>query len=120
MQYNGVAEQGRRARSPPEGMTGKAEHGSSGESMRPISARQDESSLPRIPSADSYNGNSGRKGKAKGANASTSGMRSGHNGGSSSPSLGAPPKDLGTMIYLLGTQSSSMNARRLAQATGPS
>jgi hypothetical protein len=32
-------------------------------------------------------------------------------------SLGQTPKDLGTMIYLLGTQSNSMNARRLGSSS---
>ena len=43
-------------------------------------------------------------------------MGGGGGGGNTSSggnSLGQTPKDLGTMIYLLGTQSSSINARRL-------
>ena len=45
----------------------------------------------------------------------TSSARGSGGGGSRSEahSLGQTPKDLGTMIYLLGTQSSSINARRL-------
>ena len=75
--------------------------------------------LPRIPSADARNAPS-RKGKGKGGSqGSMPGLHSSCSAGSSS-AAGAPPKDLGTMIYLLGTQSSSMNARRLAQAAGPS
>lgn len=48
--------------------------------------------------------------------AATSG---GGGGGSRSDanSLGQTPKDLGTMIYLLGTQSNSMNARRLGSSS---
>ena len=33
----------------------------------------------------------------------------------STPTLSAAPKDLGTVIYLLGTQSNSMNARRFLE-----
>ena len=33
----------------------------------------------------------------------------------SQPALGPPSKDLGTMIYLLGTQSSSINARSMGR-----
>ena len=36
--------------------------------------------------------------------------------GGGGSSLGQTPKDLGTMIYLLGTQSSSINARRLGSS----
>ena len=49
----------------------------------------------------------------------TSSARGSGGGGSRSEahSLGQTPKDLGTMIYLLGTQSNSMNARRLGNAS---
>ena len=36
-------------------------------------------------------------------------------GSASQPALGPPSKDLGTMIYLLGTQSSSINARSMGR-----
>ena len=47
----------------------------------------------------------GEKGSARGS--------AGGGSRSEAQSLGQTPKDLGTMIYLLGTQSSSINARRL-------
>ncbi|KAL1524719.1 hypothetical protein AB1Y20_019603 [Prymnesium parvum] len=65
--------------------------------------------LPRIPSADRSNPQRSAR-KARGGGGSRS----------AATASGPPPKDLGTMIYLLGTQSSSMNARRLAHAAGPS
>ena len=43
--------------------------------------------------------------------------RAGGGSRSEAHSLGQTPKDLGTMIYLLGTQSNSMNARRLGNAS---
>jgi len=39
----------------------------------------------------------------------------GGGGSASQPALGPPSKDLGTMIYLLGTQSSSINARSMGR-----
>ena len=41
--------------------------------------------------------------------------------GASAPTINASasaPKDLGTVIYLLGTQSNSMNARRFLRPEG--
>ena len=51
----------------------------------------------------------------KGASATSGGGGGGSR--SDANSLGQTPKDLGTMIYLLGTQSNSMNARRLGSSS---
>ena len=67
----------------------------------------------------------GGGGGGAGAGAGGGGGRSGGGGrlrqaaSASMPGLSAaPPKDLGTVIYLLGTQSNSMNARRFLRPDG--
>ena len=49
-------------------------------------------------------------GQGQGSSASAAGGSA-----ASAGSLGQTPKDLGTMIYLLGTQSSSINARSMGR-----
>ncbi|KAL3907154.1 MAG: hypothetical protein SGPRY_010281, partial [Prymnesium sp.] len=123
---------GRRTRTPtePSEEEGGGGEGPSADHSRSAPALQGDSprSLPRIPSAEAARptrkGKEGREGKGKEgkgkANSASRSSAPAMRSGASSNASGPPPKDLGTMIYLLGTQSSSMNARRLAHAAGPS